>query len=238
MTRTWPFLVVGLLLAAFTGVALYGLAGAARAEPAAEAAQTAAVVVAKADIPARTVLTSEQLATKSYPVDLVPSGTITTLADAVGQTTSVPITMGAPVVRAQLSAVGARQASALEIEPGKVLVAFPTADPLTGASLVSVGDRVDLLATVLSGTGENARLTQTTVQGLEVIEVLGPTKDQPQRARALVFMVDHQVALVLKYLRDAQSTVDVAVRSHDEVDRVTTSTVDLQYLMATYGIKR
>jgi Flp pilus assembly protein CpaB len=117
-------------------------------------------------------------------------------------------------------------------------VAFPTNDPLTANGLVNVGDKVDILATVTAGTGDTARATQTTLQNLEVLDIIGPTKEQPQRASALVFAVDHQVAIVLKYLRDSQATIDLAIRSRAESQIVKTTSVDLGYVTSTYGIKR
>lgn len=236
-SKAWIFLLVGVLLAAATGVSLYQFASGGRADASDAVRPTVDVVVARTVLAPRTLITADMLTVKAYPTDLVPPGSFTAVPDAVGKTTSIQVAQGQPIVRDLLSSAGAPEVTSLVIDSGKVLVAFPTTDPLTGAGLVSVGDRVDVLATVVKGTGENAKLTQTTLQGLEVVEVIGPTKDQPQRARALVFVVDHQVALVLKYLRDAQTTVDIAVRSHDENGGATTTTVDLNYLVTTYGMK-
>jgi hypothetical protein len=55
---------------------------------------------------------------------------------------------------------------------------------------------------------------------------------------SLTFVVDHQVALVLKYLRDTQATIDIAVRSRAETDPAATVSVDLAYVLQTYGVKR
>lgn len=237
VSRAWIFLLVGLVLAAATGVTLYEVAaGSAPSTPAARAAVD--VVIAKVELPPRTVLTMDMLAVKAYPDDLVPSGAFSTTADAVGLTTAIQVSRGQPIVRGQLSAVGSAEATSLTIETGKVMVAFPTTDPLTVAGLVNVGDHVDLLATVLQGAGENAKLTQTTIQDLEVVELIGPTKEQPQRQRALVFVVDHQSALVLKYLRDAQTTVDLVIRSQAETQSTSTTAVDLKYLVDAYGMRR
>jgi hypothetical protein len=74
------------------------------------------------------------------------------------------------------------------------------------------------------------------VQGLEVIDVLTPRDGQ--RVYSLTFVVDHQVALVLKYLRDAQATIDIAVRSGVEKESTATRSVDLTYIVQTYGINR
>ena len=198
---------------------------------------TADIVVAKADIGTRAVLTADLLALKAYPKALVPAGAITNEADVVGQTTVSAIPGGSAIVRSQLVSANGRTGASVTLDKGKVLVAFPTIDPLTLSGLVRPGDRIDLLATVTSGTGESARKTQTTLQNLEVIDVL-TTGAGAQRAISLTFNVDHQVALVLKYLRDSQAAVDVAVRSRAETELATTTSVDLTYLLQTYGVKR
>jgi Flp pilus assembly protein CpaB len=156
----------------------------------------------------------------------------------IGQTTITPIARGQAIVQAQLSSAEGDRSASLTVEKGKVMVAFPTSDPLTAAGLVHIGDRVDVLASVLAGTGENAKVSQTTIQNLEVLDILRPSNAQPQRATALVFAVDHQVALVLKYLRDAQATIDLAIRSRSETELTKTTSVDLGYVVSTYGIRR
>lgn len=237
--RAWVFLAVGLILAVLTGVALYGVAQQSAARPEAPASTgTVQVLVAKSDIAARTVLSPDLIARRDFPSDLVPSGAITSDAGALGQTTLIPIARGQAIVTGQLTNVEGNHGASLTVEAGKVLIAFPTNDPLTANGLVNVGDKVDILATVAAGTGDTARATQTTLQNLEVLQIIGPTKEQPQRATALVFAVDHQVAVVLKYLRDSQATVDLAIRSRAETQIVKTTSVDLGYVTSTYGIKR
>ena len=65
-SRSWIFLAVGLLLAALTGLSLYGIAR--QNAPAAQSqdVRTVEVVVAKVDIPVRTVITVDLIARKSH----------------------------------------------------------------------------------------------------------------------------------------------------------------------------
>jgi len=236
--RSWLFLSLGLLLAILTGVALNGVAQQSAGPAAAAPAPTVSVIVAKADVPARTVLTAAMLTRRDYPTELVPSGAVAADADAIGQTTLAAVPSGAPILRGQLLAAEGKKGASLTIDPGKVLVSFPTNDPLTVGGFVEVGDHVDILATVTTGVGENPKRTQTTIQNLEVLQVIGPTPQQPQRGSALTFIVDHQTALVLKYLRDSLATIDVAVRSRAESQDVTTRSVDITYLVTSFGIAR
>jgi len=236
--RSWFFLSLGLLLAVLTGVALNGVAQQNSGRAAAALEDTVSIVVASTDVPARTVLVAGMLARRDYPKDLVPAGAVVNDAEATGQTTLAMLPSGAPILRGQLLAAEGKKGASLTIDPGKVLVSFPTNDPLTAGGFVDVGDHVDILATVTTGVGENPKRTQTTIQNLEVLQVIGPTPQQPQRGSALTFIVDHQTALVLKYLRDSLATIDVAVRSRAESQDVTTRSVDITYLVTSFGIAR
>ncbi len=229
-------MILGLVLATLTGLTLYGVAQEYGNRQIVTATESIDVVTAKADIPARTVLAADQLTRRRFPKSLAPAGVVTVESDAIGQTSLAVIPAGAPILRAQLVAAGGKTGASITLDKGKVLVAFPTADALTSAGLVQVGDRVDILAT-LTLAGDGQRRTQTIVQNLEVVDVLG-TGGRDQRAGSLTFVVDHQTALVLKYLRDSQATIDIAVRSRAEAESASTSSVDLAYLQQTYGIRR
>jgi pilus assembly protein CpaB len=236
--RSWFFLSLGIVLAIVTAVALNGVTQQNANHVVAAPIETISIVVASADMPPRTVITEAMLARRDYPKDLVPTGALADEADAVGQTTLATIPNGAAVLRGQIIAANGKTGSSLIIDPGKVLVSFPTNDPLTLGGFVEIGDHVDILATVTTGVGENPKRTQTTIQNLEVLQVIGPTKEQPQRASSLTFVVDHQTALVLKYLRDSQATIDIAVRSRSETADATTRSVDINYLVQSFGIAR
>jgi len=226
------------VLALLTGIALNGVAQRSGERAAAAPLEVETILVASTDVPARTVLQGSMLASREFPKALVPAGAIASEAEAAGQTTLATIPSGAPILRGQLVAADGKSGASLTLDPGSVLVSFPTNDPLTAGGFVSAGDRVDILATVTTGAGENPKRTQTIVQNLEVRQVIGPTKEQPQRATALTFIVDHQTALVLKYLRDSAATIDLAVRSRAEPDNSTTRSVDITYLVQTFGIAR
>lgn len=239
-SRSAVLLALGLVFSVATAGGLYLIASGR--QPVAPAAtptpDTATVVAAATDIPARTVISAAMLKATRLPLSAIPAAAAREQSEVVGQTTLATIPAGAVLLKPQLVAAGGLTGHSITVEPGKVLVAFPTTDPLTAAGLVSVGDHVDLLATIVSGTGETARTTQTTIQDLEVVQVLGPTKEVPNQARALAFVVDHQVALFLKFLRDNQALVEVAVRSRSESKVVTTEPVNIQVVQETFGFKK
>jgi Flp pilus assembly protein CpaB len=235
--RAWLFLGLGLLLAGLTGLSLYGVSQDFGGRQAIAASEGIEVVVARADIATRAVLTADMLMRKVFPQTLVPSGAVLREADVLGKTTQSTIPAGAALVQSQLIDAGGKSGASVTLEKGKVLVAFPTTDPLTIAGLVKSGDRIDVLATVTSGSGESSRKTQTMLQNLEVTDVLS-TGREGQRVASLTFIVDHQVALVLKHLRDTQAAIDIVVRSRAENELANTTSVDLGYLLQTYGVRR
>lgn len=232
--RSWIFLALGLLLSALTGLALYGVGlDASSRGQAAAATDNLEVLVATADIPARTVLTNAIVTSRNYPRELVPTGALGHSEDAVGQTTIAAIPKGAVLVRDQLIAAGGNKGASIGLDKGTVMVAFPTTDPLTIAGLVEEGDRVDILATVPGADG--AKRTQTIVQNLIVVQVVRPNTT---RQAALTFIVDPQVALVLKHLRDSQYTIDISIRARADTEAVKTTSVDVDYVAQRYGIRR
>ncbi|HEV8229868.1 MAG TPA: Flp pilus assembly protein CpaB [Candidatus Limnocylindria bacterium] len=223
--------ILGLVLALVTGLLLYGTVSATARVG--DTHDRVDVVVARVPIAANAPITADALDRRAYPSELAPSGSVSDPGSLVGQRLTIAVPPGAPVLRGFVSGSAVQTSSAFAPSQGQVLVSFPTTDPLTSAGFVQVGDRVDLLATVTTG---DRRVTQKTLQNLEVLAVAGGTRDQP--GRALVFIVDHQTSLVLKYLRDSGAVIDVVLRSRDDTGAVNTRAVDLLYLTQNFGVTR
>ena len=265
-SRATIFLAVGVVLALLAGGLVYLVAQQAATAPN-PLADTTPIVVAKVDIPERTVLTAEMLELRAYPKTLQPAGAIADIGVAARQTTLVKIPIGAPILATQIAAGGGTTGISLTIEKGKVLVAFPVSDALTSSKKVVLGDHVDILVTItpellqpalaartpapttapaptatpaagaspaLAPTPTPSPLlpgpvTQTVVQNLEVAEVVG---------NVLLFVVDHQTALILKNLKDSGANVDIVIRSRAESDIAQTKPVDPLYIVNTYGFRQ
>jgi Flp pilus assembly protein CpaB len=242
ISRPAIFLGLGVVLALLAGVLVFVATQQVAAPKPVE--QTVSVVVAKIDIPERTIITPQQVETRDYPKSLVPSGAITTVDTAIRQTTLAKIPIGAPILSSQVVSGGGSTGQSLTLEAGKVRVAFPIADSLVNAGQIQRGDRVDILATitppvptpgpVASGTPAVALppsvpLTQSVVQNLEVIDI--PVKG------VLIFEVDHQTSIVLKALRDGGALLDLVIRSRAETGDVKTVPVDSGYIVKTYGFR-
>jgi Flp pilus assembly protein CpaB len=86
------------------------------------------------------------------------------------------------------------------------------------------------------------------LQNLEVLEILVepqvPAEVQAQQEglppelprRALVLQIDPQDAVILKYLRDSEATIEVALRARDNDTLYQVDAVNINYLILRYGI--
>lgn len=231
--RSRGLLGLGLLLAAATGVLLYGALTVAGGRRDATVPGTTQVVVARSDIAAQTELTAQLLERRAYPADLVPAGSAGDPAALIGKRTAQSVPRGLPVLASHLAGGSGRQVAGTTIDPGNVLVAFPTADALTATGLIQAGDRIDILATMAAGT--EPRATQTVIQNLAVVQIAGGTREQPNRS--LILVVDHQTSLVLKHLRDSGAIIDLVLRSSGQAGTVQTRAVDSGYIIQNFGFR-
>lgn len=259
-SRPVVFLGVGIALAVLAGLIVFLGYQQAQSSAPDPYKDTTPVVVAKVDIPERTVITGEMIETRPYPLLLVPAAAVKSVDVAVQKTTIVAIPAGAPIVTGQLVTGGGTTGVSLTIEKGKVRVAFPVSDALTAADQIRPGDRVDILATIPGAAVVQAAaapapaaspspgasppppalvpaqaqalpaVTQTVVQNLAVVTVIGKN--------ILAFDVDHQTALVLKNLRDSGVIIDIVIRSRAETDAVKTTPVDSGYVVRTFGFRQ
>jgi pilus assembly protein CpaB len=148
-----------------------------------------------------------------------------------------------------------------------VAVAFPGNDILSGIGAVRAGDRVDILLSLplpqQQQTTPGAPPTthqgavqassgisvQTTMQNVEVLavgqEATAPSNQGSAGGRGaggpvITFLVDHQDALVLKFIKDSGGVIDLALRSPDDnqavqTDAVTISTIYDQFKFRLSG---
>jgi pilus assembly protein CpaB len=177
----------------------------------------------------------------------------------VNTTAKSAVFSGQILLERQFLAAQGRTGASVNIPPGKVLVAFPSTDMLNATGAVQAGDHVDIMISLpISGTtrldagasndtqvvpGQNALVSQTTLQNIEVYTVglwtpPGQQTSDPAAASALkiiTFVVDHQEALILKFVKDSGGTIDLAVRSAADNQNVQTDPVTLDYLVDLFG---
>jgi len=221
-------MIVGLALAAFAGLTVINVTRAAReAKPVIKQVQ---VVVAAQDIAQGSPITASMLETKPFPADFAPSEAVSSINDAVNRYSATNIVKGQIITRPLLSDTKQVGKLALSIPKGKVAFALPASDLLSGNGQIQPGDRVDILVTFFvkmtsigpdgQTSDEERATTQTTLQDLEVLDVLGTGAGSDggnAKSPAVVLLVDPQQAVTLKLAKDSdKAVIDLALRGSSD----------------------
>jgi len=98
------------------------------------------VLAAARDLPAGTVVSSDDLTPAEVPPTAVPAGVLTGEHDVVGRTTTGPVRAGEVLTDVRLV-----RGSLLDGYPGRVAVPVRVADP-DAVALLRIGDRIDVLS--------------------------------------------------------------------------------------------
>lgn len=141
---------------------------------ASEAPETVSVVVATADIPRFTTVSTDMVTTHPYPKDLVPAGALTAVEDALDRVVYTPLLKDEPVINGKLAAKGLGRGMAAGIPDGMQAYTIPTATVSSGvAGFILPGNKVDVLLTVASNGGkEDPTGGGSTTPLLQAVEIL------------------------------------------------------------------
>lgn len=121
------------------------------------------VVIAKEDISEMQTIDDTMLDIVEKPVDFIEPGTLNDPELLVGQVAATPIKKGEQIARSQLLTPGPFTGIANQVSPGKRAVPLPADDIHTAGRLIKPGDRIDLVAALDYGKGNNARKEVKTI---------------------------------------------------------------------------
>jgi pilus assembly protein CpaB len=253
-------ILAGVAIALVAGLMVLSFTRQAAAQATAQVRQVYVVMAAR-DIAEGTAVSAEALSIQAFPADFVPEGAIPAPEQAVGKFTVTRITKGQIILSNQLSATKRSGALALSVPVGKVAVALPMSDLMSTNGAVKAGDRVDILLTIdlvvlrqqdpsapavpVSGGDTKNPVTQATLRNVEVLSVgvadttgqaAGATNGQ-RSTPALIVLVDHQEALIIKYAKDSGGIVDLALRAPDDNTPVKTDPVTIDYLFERFDFR-
>ena len=183
-------LVLG-LLAAFL---LFRLVTAA--QPKSAAPVTVPVVVAKQDIPARTVVTGGMVAVKQVPASLRLASAFTDSKVAIGQAARAPISAGEQVLTSQITSNTVELGFSGQVPAGMRAVSINVQEVVNSGNLVQPGDSVDVIG-VFQVVGK-------TVDGSTVL-VKDNSGDQPKRLTSVTLAQDVKVLAVAQSFDDTPS---------------------------------
>jgi pilus assembly protein CpaB len=205
----------------------------ARTEVQSEQRPTVLIPVAGQDLERGTVLNSEFFDEREFFADAVPSSAITDTTLLEGQVLAANIAAG-DIFRPETIYGGTGAPLSAEIEEGRTVVAFPIVDLLTGLAVFVEGDKVDMLITLpvpaegdgtqQDGTQQGGNLTGYTIQNVRIMRIVAPqpTSDNPNPApTALLLELDPADAVMVKKVKDAGGTIDMALRSPLDDDNFT-----------------
>ncbi|MDO8689218.1 MAG: Flp pilus assembly protein CpaB [Dehalococcoidia bacterium] len=135
-----------------------------------EPAPVATVVVATQDIPVRTRITAGLVAVEEIPASAKHPEALSTVGQADGQISRLPITKGEQVLISKFAA--AREDSGLSfiIPPSKRAVAVSTNEVIGAGGLVLPGDRVDVIG-VFDAKTMGKDMATVILQDIEVLAV-------------------------------------------------------------------
>jgi len=263
----------GVILALIVGVMVYSQVS--EAEHVKAQLPTARVVIAMADIPARSEIAASMINVQTVPNELVQAGAATKIEDVVGKFTPNAITKGEVINTQKIGPVSVKNAPSFGIEKGKVMYVMPVSFAGSQFSLAQVnalrsGDRVDLLYTTINApqalsTDQRQSVesnpipylqTRIMLQDLRIQEIgsyapdgsLIPAGGDPKNGSTaiassnIIFIVDPEEALVLKWLKDAatyyqKSNVEMVLRSPaDDQEADNNLVVNFNYMQQKYNL--
>jgi pilus assembly protein CpaB len=170
--------LIAFILALATGIALFVYL---TTDSTVGQTKTAQVVVAAADIPARTVLTRDMLILKEFPKTAVHPQSVTDPESLVGMIAAGPLVMDAPILTGSLLTPGQKDGGFSNLIPMGRRAMSVLVDETTGvAGFISPGDHVDVYVSILatnedksaSGDGTTAVIETHSILLLQDIEVL------------------------------------------------------------------
>jgi pilus assembly protein CpaB len=252
-------MALGILLAGAASVIVLGIARQA-GEASRSVIPQVYVVMAAREIPDQSVVTPDALVVRPFPAEFAPVGAIAQPEQAVGKFAVGTIYRDQILMNGHVS-TGKRAPSLSDrVPPGKVVVWLPMPDLLSGQIGFRPGDRLDILLTLklaqtqqMTDDGKSSQAqgasTQTTLQNVEIFAIgeqqqagvqastSGVSARAPTGGQPLALLVDHQDAIIIKYIKDSGGTIDLALRSSDEERIVRTDAVTVDSIAERFRFR-
>lgn len=163
--------LIALIISIITGIAVFQFAASISNGP---KEKTQTTVVAVKSIPKGTVILPEMVTTEEIPIDYVNALAVSNISDVTGRITKENIETNEQILTSRLSDANQDNDSLAYAIPSNFRAMTIQTDEVTGvAGFVSKGDRVDVLATMLSG---GTASSQFIAENVEVLAVGSKTK--------------------------------------------------------------
>jgi pilus assembly protein CpaB len=250
-------MALGILLAGGASVIVLGIARQAGEASRAVIPQVYVVMAAR-EIPDQAVVTPDALVVRPFPAEFAPVGAMSQPEQAVGKFAVGTLYKDQILLNGHVS-TGKRAPSLSDrVPPGRVVIWMPMPDLLAGQIGFRPGDRLDILLSLrlnqTSTTDENKTAsqgmsTQVTLQNVEIFAIgeqaqagiqatdKGATARTSPGSQPLALLVDHQDAIIIKYIKDSGGTIDLALRSSDEERIVRTDAVTVDSIAERFRFR-
>lgn len=241
-------LALGIVLAGGASVLVLGIARQASQASRAPIPQVYVVMAAR-EIPDQSPVTPDALVIRPFPADFAPAGAIANADVAIGKFAVSTIFKDQIILEGHVSGAKREESLSDRIPNGRVVVWLPMPDLLAGQIMLRPGDRLDILLSLQLGEDKLATSTQTTLQNVEIFQ-LGQQKEGGAKAgtdgvsinaggstQPLALLVDHQDAIIIKYIKDSGGTIDLALRSTEEERIVRTDAVTVDSLSERFRFR-
>jgi len=195
--------------------------------------ETVPVVVAAVDIPRGASITAGLVKTRDYPKEILPSGTLAKVDDALDRSVFFPLVKGEPVLDGKLAPKGAKRGMAALVPNGMRAFTINTPSVASGvAGFVLPGNKVDVLLTM---EGKHGSITTTLLQNLEILAVDQRTdapidnRVDPNQLRSVTLLVTPDQAAKLG-LAQNKGALHLSLRNHGDDQLAITSPARLAEL--------
>ncbi len=252
-------MALGILLAGAASVIVLGIA-----QQAGEASRAVIpqvyVVMASREIPADAVVTPDALVVRPFPAEFAPVGAISQPEQVIGKFAVSTIYRDQILMQGHVSTGKKAPSLSDRVPPGRVVVWLPMPDLLAGQVGFKPGDRLDILLSLRLATAavnlaeeksaaSASMSTQTTLQNVEIFAIgeqaqagiqassSGVSARSGSGAQPLALLVDHQDAIIIKYIKDSGGTIDLALRSSDEERIVRTDAVTVDSIAERFRFR-
>ena len=137
---------------------------------------TAPVVVARNDVPMRTLLTDDVVVIRQVPPELMPVGAATMLEQVLGKINMSDLVMGEVVLTRRLADPAKKGVNILfTMSEDKIVIALPGDDLMSRAGLLRPGDKVDILYSLeMEAASGNGLVTFEALQNQEITAIVLP----------------------------------------------------------------
>jgi pilus assembly protein CpaB len=258
-------MALGILLAGGASIIVLGIARQA-GETSRAAIPQVYVVMAVREIPDQAVVTPDALVVRPFPAEFAPVGAISSPEQVVGKFAAGTIYQDQILMGGHVSTGKKAPSLSDRVPPGRVVIWLPMPELLSGQIGFKPGDRLDILLSLQLGQAAQAAgadpvvgssnasaamtmSTQTTLQNVEIFAIGeqaqagitagagGVTARTAPSTQPLALLVDHQDAIIIKYIKDSGGTIDLALRSSDEERIIRTDAVTVDSIAERFRFR-